>query len=116
MQIMFVLLHRAGGSAMGLIGHMRAALVAASMIAAVSAARAGDGDREVWVNGLRMSADQILLLEQAFGFCVEDGAYRYDPVNGDLRAIGLSALASPAGEPQYAHAADRADEKTAAYR
>jgi len=91
-------------------------IIAAGVIATGGAARAGDGDREVWVNGLRMSADQILLLEQVFGFCVQGGAYRYDPVNGDLRAVGLSALASPAGEPQYAHASDRADEKAAAYR
>jgi hypothetical protein len=99
---------------MGITGQLRAALVAASMIAAAGAAHAGEGDREVWVNGLRMSADQIFLLEEAFGFCVQDGAYRYDPVSGDLRAIGLSELSGPVRQPQYAQAGDRADEKSAA--
>jgi hypothetical protein len=63
-----------------------------------------------------MSADQILLLEQAFGFCVEDGAYRYDPERGDLQAIGMSELAERERPPQYAHAGERADEESAAYK
>ena len=95
---------------------MRALLVAAFVLAAASAARAGGGDRDVWVNGLRMSAEQILLLEQVFGVCVQDGAYRYDPESGDLRAVALSSLPRRAGEPQYAHIGDRADEESAAYR
>lgn len=103
---------------MGITRHLRAALVAVSAIVAAADASAGAGDRDVWVNGLRMSADQILLLEQAFGFCVADGAYRYDPESGALRAIARSEVAGRA--PQYARVGDRAgeqgDEQAAAYR
>ena len=95
---------------------MRAVLIAAVMIATASAARAGEGEREVWVNGLRMSADQLLLLEEVFAVCVQDGAYRYDPESGDLRAIALSDLSARVRAPQYAHAGDRAEDKSAAYR
>ena len=101
---------------MSITRYAQAALVATCMIATPGAARAGGGDRDVWVNGLRMSAEQILLLEQVFGVCVQDGAYRYDPESGDLQAVALSPLPRRAGEPQYANIGDRADEESAAYR
>jgi hypothetical protein len=116
MQAIFAALHEAGGSSMGIIRYTQAAVVATCVIVAAAEARAGGGDRDVWVNGLRMSADQILLLEQAFGFCVQDGAYRYDPESGDFRAIGMSGLAERERPPQYAHAGDRADDENAAYK
>src|SRR5262245_16285778 len=90
----------------------RMALLAAWLTASAVAARAED-ERDVWVNGLRMSADQIMLLETAFAICVQDGAYLYDPESGGLRAVALSELSGPGREPQYAHAPDRAGETAA---
>ena len=92
---------------MGITARTRTALLAAWLTASAGAARAEDGERDVWVNGLRMSADEIMLLESAFAICVQDGAYLYDPVSGDFRAVALSELAGPR-EPQYAHAHERA--------
>jgi len=70
----------------------------------VAAARADDGARDIWVNGLRMSADEILILEDHFGLRLRDGAYLYDPETGDFRATAMSRLRSDgqAGDPQYA--------------
>ncbi len=48
---------------MGITARTRAALLAAGLMASAVAARAEDGERDVWVNGLRMSADEIMLLE-----------------------------------------------------
>lgn len=98
---------------MGITARTRAALLAAGLMASAVAARAEDGERDVWVNGLRMSADEIMLLESVFGIRVQDGAYLYDPVSGDFRAVALSELSGPGREPQYAHAHDRADEPDA---
>jgi hypothetical protein len=90
-----------------------AVLLGACLIASAAAARAEDGEREVWVNGLRMSADEIMLLESAFEVCVQDGAYLYDPVSGDLRAVALSELSGPDRGTQYAHAGALAPENGA---
>src|SRR5262245_53319976 len=91
----------------------RAALLGVCLIASATAVHAEDGEREVWVNGLRLSADEIMLLESAFEVCVQDGAYLYDPVSGDLRAVALSELSGPGHGPQYAHAGELAPEKGA---
>jgi hypothetical protein len=73
------------------------------MLAIVAGARADGGERDVWVNGLRMDADQILVLEDHFGIRLRDGAYLYDPVSGDFRAAAMSKLKNEtAGDPQYA--------------
>jgi hypothetical protein len=73
------------------------------MLATIAGTRADDGERGVWVNGLRMDADQILILEDHFGIRLRDGAYLYDPVTGDFRAAAISKLKSEAsGDPQYA--------------
>jgi hypothetical protein len=70
----------------------------------VAAARADDAVRDVWVNGPRMSADEILTLEDHFGLRLRDGAYLYDPETGDFRATAMSRLKSDGevGDPQYA--------------
>jgi hypothetical protein len=96
---------------MGITWRTRAALLAVGIIAGGAAARGEDGERDVWVNGLRMSAEQILLLEEAFAIRVEDGAYLYDPVSGDFRAVAMSELSDTSREPQHAHAGKRTDEK-----
>jgi hypothetical protein len=70
----------------------------------IAAARAEDAERQIWVNGLRMSADEILILEDHFGVRLRDGAYLYDPETGAFRAAAMSRLKSDetAGDPQYA--------------
>ena len=73
------------------------------MLAAVAGARADEVARDVWVNGLRMDADQILILEDHFGFRLRNGAYLYDPVSGAFRATAMSRLkSSGTDDPQYA--------------
>jgi hypothetical protein len=76
-----------------------------------AAARAEDEQRQVWVNGLRMSADQILVLEDHLGVRLHDGAYRYDPETGDFRATAMSRLKSDetVGDPQYAEFKNNTD-------
>ena len=73
------------------------------MLAMVAGAHAAEGERDVWVNGLRMDADQILILEDHFGIRLRDGAYLYDPVSGAFRATAMSKLKSGGtDDPQYA--------------
>jgi hypothetical protein len=73
------------------------------MLAIAAGARAGEGERDVWVNGLRMDADQILILEDHFGIRLRDGAYLYDPVSGNFRAAAMSRLkGGGTDDPQYA--------------
>lgn len=64
--------------------------------------RAEEDGREIWVNGLRLDADQILLLEDFAGVRLRSGAYIYDPMTGGLRAIAMSDTAAP--PLQYANA------------
>jgi hypothetical protein len=80
-------------------------------MASMAAARAEDEQRQIWVNGLRMSADEILILEDHFGVRLRDGAYRYDPETGDFSAAAMSRLKSDekTGDPQYAEFKDNAD-------
>jgi hypothetical protein len=76
----------------------------------IAAARADDGQREIWVNGLRMSADEILIMEDHFGVRLRDGAYLYDPETGDFRATAMSRLKDDeTGDPQYAEFKGNAD-------
>ena len=81
-----------------------------SMIS-IAAASAEEDQREVWVNGLLMNADEILILEDHFGVRLGDGAYLYDPETGAFRATAMSRLKSgePAGDPQYAESKNHAD-------
>jgi hypothetical protein len=73
------------------------------MLAISAGAWADEGERDVWVNGLRMDADQILILEDHFGVRLRDGAYVYDPVSGDFRAAAMSKLkGNTTDDPQYA--------------
>jgi hypothetical protein len=80
-------------------------------VTVIAAARAEDGERQIWVNGLRMSADEILILEDHFGLRLRDGAYLYDPETGDFRATAMSRLKSGESEddPQYAEFKGNAD-------
>jgi hypothetical protein len=73
--------------------------------------RAEDVERDIWVNGLRMSADEILILEDHFGLRLRDGAYLYDPETGDFRAMAMSRLRNDeaAEDPQYAEFKGNAD-------
>ena len=77
----------------------------------VAAARAEDVERQIWVNGLRMNADEILILEDHFGVHLRDGAYLYDPQTGDFRAAAMSRLKSDEkdDDPQYAEFKDNPD-------
>ncbi len=77
----------------------------------IAAARAEDEQRQIWVNGLRMSADEILILEDHFGLRLSDGAYLYDPETGDFRATAMSRLKNDknADDPQYAEFKGNAD-------
>lgn len=77
----------------------------------IATARADDGQRDIWVNGLRMSADEILILEDHFGLRLRDGAYLYDAETGDFRAAAMSRLRNDAkaGDPQYAEVNGDAD-------
>jgi hypothetical protein len=80
-------------------------------MAVIAAARAADEQRQIWVNGLRMSADEILILEDHFGVRLRDGAYLYDPETGDFRAAAMSRLKNgeKADDPQYAEFKDNAE-------
>jgi hypothetical protein len=85
-----------------------ACLLSAAFIAT---ARAEDAERQIWVNGLRMSADEIMILEDHFGLQLRDGAYLYDPETGDFRATAMSRLKGDeqADDPQYAEFKDNAE-------
>jgi hypothetical protein len=73
------------------------------MLAMIAGARADEGGRDVWVNGLRMDADQILILEDHFGFHLRNGAYLYDPVSGNFYATAMSRpKSSGTDDRQYA--------------
>jgi hypothetical protein len=79
-------------------------------VAFIATARAEDEQRQIWVNGLRMSADEILILEDHFGLRLRDGAYLYDPETGDFRAAAMSRLkVDETADPQYAEFDGNAD-------
>jgi hypothetical protein len=77
----------------------------------IAGARAEDEERQIWVNGLRMNADEILILEDHFGVRLRDGAYLYDPESGAFRAAAMSRLKidETADDPQYAEFKDDDD-------
>lgn len=58
-------------------------------------APAAEDPREIWVNGLRLDADQVMLMEDVVGVRLRSGAYIYDPESGKLRAVGMSATPKP---------------------
>jgi hypothetical protein len=72
------------------MSHRTGALVLAALCALMVHGGAAGNDREIWVNGLRMSAEEIDLLEDYAGVRLRDGAYRYDPETGSLSAIAMS--------------------------
>jgi len=60
---------------------------------------ADEAPREIWVNGLKLSTEEILLMEDVVGVRLRDGAYLYDPMAGTLRAVGMSSV--PARPPAF---------------
>ena len=82
---------------------VKAPALAAVVAAAVqlSAPALAEHYRQVFVNGVRLSDQNMLILQQAYGIQIPDGSYVYDPASGYFAPAGSAEYGDSYGQGGY---------------